>query len=107
MVPCVMRELTRELVIDFIAGRVIDALNAFFDGADKDFALEEVVRVCRARRTRAKSSAYRLSFERDEAPTNPDTGNSGRVDIGARETREVNIDDIQRLIKEKKDKGEL
>jgi hypothetical protein len=99
--------LNREAKIDFIAGQVVTALTKMFSPVERDFALEEVIRVARAIRSRSKSSRYKLEqlehldFAIDEPPTEPGVT---IPDLGERETRAVRISEIADAIaRSKKD----
>lgn len=91
---------TRETKVDVLARQLVDGLK-LFDGHERDFALEEVVRVARAIRSRSKSSQYHIDFTRDEAPTRPDTP---VPEVGDRATRRVDIAAISAEIEKSRKK---
>lgn len=88
---------SRERRVDIDAS-VLEKLLEWYAPDDRDFALEEIVRVVRARRVRRRTGRYRLDFSHDEPPTEPD----GSVDLGDRVTRKVNVDEIAALVKKSK-----
>lgn len=95
------RRVSRERDIDNAAS-IVELLLERFPPDDKDFALEEILRVVRARRARRKTGKYRLDFTRDEAPTDPDVSRPP-LDIGDRVTRKVDLAAIAETIKKKRE----
>lgn len=88
--------LTRERLIDLIAGIVL-LLCELFDPEEKDYAIAEIFRVVRARRSKRRSARMRTpiddarDFTREEAPTDPSAPPAA---LGPRDTRRNNVGEI-------------
>lgn len=82
--------MTREQRID-LCEDLLWRLLRLFDGRDRIFALTEIVRRVQSRLASRESSQYHIEFGQDERPTDP-------TDIGDRETRQVNVDELREAI---------
>lgn len=82
----------RDKLIQVKANELIEWLN-LFTPRDRIFVLSEVVRLCQRRLQSRESSRYHVDFTHDEPPTNPSSS------LGERETRKINVAELQELIR--------
>lgn len=85
-----------------VAGQIELALNAWPVASDRDFLLEDIIKVSRGKRTRRKSSRYHIpngAFGPSEPPTDPQIN---PPDLGNRDTEMFNIDKLNDLRRKSK-----